>query len=92
MKSNFIAREGETNNNGDRQQRNYWLGFFGQSRCNRLAAGPEEIGRRPRVFPLQMRPRGDLERMGLVQLIGPSRIFGSRHECIEAYRTDGCAK
>src|SRR5262245_31568581 len=56
MKSNFIAREGETHNNGDRQQRNYWLGFFGQSRCNRLAAGPDEIGRRSRVFRLQMRP------------------------------------
>jgi sulfate permease, SulP family len=37
---------------------------------------------------LQVRPHGDLERMGLVQLIGANRIFDSRHECIEAYRSE----
>ena len=35
---------------------------------------------------LQVRSHGDLVRMGLLQLIGPNRIFGSRHECVEAYR------
>jgi len=37
---------------------------------------------------LQVGPHGDLERMGLVQLIGENRIFDSRHACIEAYRAD----
>jgi high affinity sulfate transporter 1 len=37
---------------------------------------------------LQVRPRGDLEQMGLVQLIGANRIFDSRHACIQAYRSE----
>jgi len=37
---------------------------------------------------LQVEPQGDLERMGLVQLIGANRIFDSRHACIEAYRSE----
>jgi sulfate permease, SulP family len=37
---------------------------------------------------LQVEPHGDLERMGLVQLIGANRIFDSRHACIEAYRSE----
>ncbi|HME99882.1 MAG TPA: SulP family inorganic anion transporter [Terriglobia bacterium] len=37
---------------------------------------------------LQVTPHGDLERMGLVQLIGENRIFDSRHACIEAYRSE----
>lgn len=37
---------------------------------------------------LQVRPHSDLERMGLVQLIGTNRIFDSRHACIEAYRAE----
>jgi high affinity sulfate transporter 1 len=37
---------------------------------------------------LQFRPHGDLERVGLVQLIGANRIFDSRHACIEAYRSE----
>jgi high affinity sulfate transporter 1 len=38
---------------------------------------------------LQVRPHGDLDRMGLVQLIGANRIFDSRHACIEAYLSEG---
>jgi high affinity sulfate transporter 1 len=38
------------------------------------------------ISRLQFRRGGDLERMGLVEVIGPGRIFGSRHECLEAYR------
>ena len=30
----------------------------------------------------------DLERMGLVELIGASRIFGSRHACVSAYKSE----
>src|SRR5215467_8803868 len=37
---------------------------------------------------LQVSPYGDLERMGLVKLIGANRIFDSRHVCIEAYRSE----
>jgi len=37
---------------------------------------------------LQVTPHGDLERMGLVQLIGENRIFDSRHACVEAYRSE----
>jgi high affinity sulfate transporter 1 len=37
---------------------------------------------------LQVRPHDDLERMGLVKLIGANRIFDSRHACIEAYRSE----
>jgi sulfate permease, SulP family len=40
------------------------------------------------VSRLQFRPHGDLERMGLVDLIGANRIFASRHACIEAYRSE----
>ena len=35
---------------------------------------------------VRVRSHGDLVRMGLLQLIGPDRIFGSRRECVEAYR------
>jgi len=37
---------------------------------------------------LQVIPHGNLDRMGLVQLIGANRIFDSRHACIEAYRAE----
>jgi sulfate permease, SulP family len=37
---------------------------------------------------LQLSPQGDLERMGLVQLIGTNRIFDSRHACIQAYLSE----
>jgi sulfate permease, SulP family len=37
---------------------------------------------------LQLSPHGDLERMGLVQLIGTNRIFDSRHACIQAYLSE----
>ena len=37
---------------------------------------------------LQVAPQGNLERMGLVDLIGANRIFDSRHACIEAYRSE----
>ena len=40
------------------------------------------------VSRLQLRSHGDLERMGLVQLIGANRIFDSRHACIEAYQSE----
>ena len=30
----------------------------------------------------------DLERMGLVDLIGASRIFDSRHACVAAYKSE----
>jgi sulfate permease, SulP family len=39
---------------------------------------------------IQARPHGDLEQMGLIQLIGANRIFGSRKDCLEAYRAE-CA-
>ena len=35
---------------------------------------------------VQLRRHGDLERMGLVKLIGPDRIFASRGDCLAAYR------
>jgi MFS superfamily sulfate permease-like transporter len=36
---------------------------------------------------VQLQPHGDLEKLGLVKAIGPARIFGSRHECLEAFRS-----
>jgi MFS superfamily sulfate permease-like transporter len=33
-------------------------------------------------------PHVDLERMGLVELIGPGRIFDSRHACVAAYKSE----
>jgi high affinity sulfate transporter 1 len=38
------------------------------------------------ISRIQLKRDGDLEKMGLVKAIGVDRIFGSRHECIEAYR------
>jgi MFS superfamily sulfate permease-like transporter len=35
-----------------------------------------------------VRHQGALERMGLVDLIGPNRIFESRQACIDAYRSE----
>ncbi len=35
---------------------------------------------------VQSRPRGDLEKLGLIKAIGADRIFDSRHACLEAYR------
>jgi MFS superfamily sulfate permease-like transporter len=37
---------------------------------------------------IQPRHHGDLEQMGLVELIGVNRIFASRHACLEAYRSE----
>ena len=36
---------------------------------------------------MQLKRDGDLERMGLVELIGANRIFSSRRACLEAYRS-----
>jgi len=43
------------------------------------------------IARVQLRPGGDLERMGLVKLIGANRIFPSRRACLEAYRSEGSA-
>jgi high affinity sulfate transporter 1 len=43
------------------------------------------------IARVQLRPGGDLERMGLVKLIGANRIFPSRRACLEAYRSEGLA-
>jgi MFS superfamily sulfate permease-like transporter len=40
------------------------------------------------VTRVQVRPQGDLERMGLIELIGPDRIFESRHACLKAYESE----
>jgi len=37
---------------------------------------------------VQVRHHGDLERMGLINLIGANRIFDSRESCLEAYRSE----
>jgi sulfate permease, SulP family len=37
---------------------------------------------------IQVKHDGDLERMGLVKLIGANRIFSSRRACLEAYRSE----
>jgi MFS superfamily sulfate permease-like transporter len=37
---------------------------------------------------IQERHHGDLEQMGLITLIGEDRIFDSRHECLQAYRSE----
>jgi MFS superfamily sulfate permease-like transporter len=38
------------------------------------------------------RHQGDLERMGLIDLIGSNRIFMSRQHCLEAYRAESQAE
>ena len=40
------------------------------------------------LIVVQTRHQDDLERMGLVDLIGVDRIFGSRYACIEAFRSE----
>jgi MFS superfamily sulfate permease-like transporter len=40
------------------------------------------------IARIQLRRDGDLERMGLLQAIGSDHIFGSRHECLQAYRSE----
>jgi sulfate permease, SulP family len=37
------------------------------------------------LIVVQMRHQSDLERMGLVDLIGKEHIFGSRYDCVQAY-------
>jgi SulP family sulfate permease len=37
---------------------------------------------------VRLKHQGDLERMGIVDLIGPHRIFESRYDCIESYRSE----
>jgi high affinity sulfate transporter 1 len=37
---------------------------------------------------VQVRHHSDLEDMGLIDLIGVSRMFDSRHACLEAYRSE----
>jgi high affinity sulfate transporter 1 len=41
---------------------------------------------------IQSRHQGDLERMGLIDLIGSHRIFMSRQHCLEAYRAECAAE
>ena len=41
---------------------------------------------------IQLKRGGDLERMGLIKLIGANRIFNSRRACLEAYRSEGLAE
>jgi high affinity sulfate transporter 1 len=40
------------------------------------------------LIVVQLRHQGYLERMGLVELIGANRIFESRYDCVEAYRSE----
>jgi len=37
---------------------------------------------------VQTRPHGDLERMGLIRLIGTNRMFDSRYACAQAYKAE----
>lgn len=37
---------------------------------------------------VQLRPHSDMERLGLLKLIGPNRIFSSRRDSLAAYRTE----
>jgi len=40
------------------------------------------------LIVVQERHQGDLERMGLVNLIGANHIFQSRYECVQSYREE----
>jgi len=40
------------------------------------------------MIVIQVRHKGFLDRMGLVDLIGANRIFESRYDCVEAYRSE----
>jgi high affinity sulfate transporter 1 len=40
------------------------------------------------LIVVQVRHHGDLERMGLINLIGVNRIFNSRRACLAAYRSE----
>ena len=40
------------------------------------------------LIVVQVRHHGDLERMGLINLIGVNRIFDSRRACLAAYRSE----
>ena len=40
------------------------------------------------LIVVPVRHQGDIERMGLVNLIGANRIFESRHKCIQAYQLE----
>jgi MFS superfamily sulfate permease-like transporter len=37
---------------------------------------------------VQVRHHGDLEQMGLIEMIGENWLFDSRHECLQAYRSE----
>ena len=55
-----------------------------------LAELHQDLAKAGIVFALivvKVRHQGDLERMGLVDLIGADRIFESRYECVAAYRS-----
>jgi high affinity sulfate transporter 1 len=40
------------------------------------------------LIVVKTRHQGDLERMGLIDLIGANRFFESRYDCVEAYRAE----
>ena len=44
------------------------------------------------LIVVPVRQQGVLERMGLLELIGPKRIFESRYECVQAYLSETAAK
>jgi high affinity sulfate transporter 1 len=51
-----------------------------------------EIGVTLALIVVPVRHRGNLERMGLVELIGANHIFESRHACLAAYRSEWSAQ
>jgi MFS superfamily sulfate permease-like transporter len=40
------------------------------------------------LIVVKVRHHGDLERMGMIDVIGASRIFGSRQACVTAYKSE----
>jgi MFS superfamily sulfate permease-like transporter len=40
------------------------------------------------MIVVQARHKGSLERMGLIDLLGADRIFESRYDCVQAYRSE----
>jgi MFS superfamily sulfate permease-like transporter len=44
------------------------------------------------LIVVKVRHHGDLERMGLINLIGAKQIFDSRQACVDAYRLESSSR
>ena len=71
-----------------RRHSDYRLEFFRRPGSGGLQQDLAKAGVVPALVMVPVKHRADLERMGLIDLIGSNRIFDSRNACLAAYNPE----